>query len=157
MKISIRPATQADAAAISLLCREIHVLHAAAPPWHFRPGNDETFPPDMLGELLEQPSNLILIAETDSRPAGYVYAEFVRHIESTWTHYHRQLYLHHIGITAVQRRKGIGTALIAALRAAGKERGVDMLAVDVWRFNEEARAFHRRHGFETYSETMWSR
>jgi GNAT superfamily N-acetyltransferase len=47
--------------------------------------------------------------------------------------------------------------LIAALRAAGKERGADMLAVDVWRFNEEARAFYRHHGFETCNETMWSR
>jgi ribosomal protein S18 acetylase RimI-like enzyme len=89
--------------------------------------------------------------------AGYAYAEFIRHIESTLTHYHQQLYLHHIGISVAQRRKGLGTALITALRAAGKARGVDMLAVDVWRFNDEARAFYRRHGFETYNETMWSR
>src|SRR5579862_9387743 len=134
MKISIRPATQADAGAISLLGREIQSLHAAALPWHFRPDSDETFSPAELSELLKQPNNLILVAEIDSGVAGYAYAEFVRRIESTLTHYHQHLYLHHIGITAAQRRKGIGTALIAALRAAGKERGVDMLAVDVWRF-----------------------
>ncbi len=157
MKISIRPATQADAGAISLISREIQALHAAALPWHFRPDSDETFSPAELSELLEQPNNLILIAEADSVPAGYAYAVFVRRIETTLTYYHRQLYLHHIGVTAAQRRKGIGTALIAALRAAGKERSVDMLAVDVWRFNAEARAFYRRHGFESYNETMWSR
>ena len=157
MKISIRPATQADAGAISLISREIQALHAAALPRHFRPDSDETFAPEELRELLKQPDNLILIAEADSGAADYAYAEFVHCIQSTLTHYHRQLCLHHIGITAVQRRKGIGTALIAALRAAGKERGVDMLAVEVWRFNEDARAFYRRHGFEIVNETMWSR
>jgi ribosomal protein S18 acetylase RimI-like enzyme len=157
MKISIRQATLADAGAISLIGREIQALHAAALPWYFRSDDAETFSPAEFSTLLEQPNNLILIAETDSGRTGYAYAEFLRHIESTLTHYNRQLYLRHIGITAAQRRKGIGTALIAALGAAGKERGVDMLAVDVWRFNEEARAFYRRPGFETYSETMWSR
>jgi|SRR5579871_2398606 len=157
MKIGIRPAAEADAGAISVLNREIQALHAAAFPWHFRTDADETFSPETLNELLAEPDNLILIAETDSGVVGYAYAEFIRRDETTLTHAQRLLYLHHIGITASQRRKGIGTALIAALRAAGKARGIDMLAVDVWRFNNEARAFYRRHGFETYNETMWSR
>ena len=102
MKISIRPATQADAGAISLISREIQALHAAALPWHFRPDSDETFSPAELSEILEQPNNLILIAEADSVPAGYAYAAFVRRIESTLTYHHRQLYLHHFGVTEAQ-------------------------------------------------------
>jgi ribosomal protein S18 acetylase RimI-like enzyme len=55
------------------------------------------------------------------------------------------------------RRQGIGTALLAAARNAGLERGITLLTLDVWTFNEEARNFFRNNGFAPYIERLWRR
>jgi ribosomal protein S18 acetylase RimI-like enzyme len=44
-----------------------------------------------------------------------------------------------------------------AVRSAASERGIALVALDVWAFNEEARAFFRRHGFTPYNERLWNR
>lgn len=54
------------------------------------------------------------------------------------------------------RKDGIGAALMSAVRHAAEEHGVAM-ALDMWSFNEVARAFFRSQGFEAYNERMWWR
>jgi ribosomal protein S18 acetylase RimI-like enzyme len=51
----------------------------------------------------------------------------------------------------------VGNALIAAVRAVGKEAGIEHLTAEVWVFNEAARAFFRRHGLTPYTERLWDR
>jgi ribosomal protein S18 acetylase RimI-like enzyme len=67
------------------------------------------------------------------------------------------VYLHHISVRSAFRRRGIGGALLENVRAAGRDVGIALLALDVWSFNEEARAFFRRHGFAPYNERLWNR
>jgi GNAT superfamily N-acetyltransferase len=55
------------------------------------------------------------------------------------------------------RRRGVGSALVGALRATASDIGICVMARDVWIFNDEARVFFRRHGFATYNEELWSR
>jgi len=54
----------------------------------------------------------------------------------------------------VGRRRG---ALVDAVRAAGRDVEISLLALDVRSFNEEARAFLGRQGFAPYNERLWSR
>jgi GNAT superfamily N-acetyltransferase len=42
---------------------------------------------------------------------------------------------------------------VEAVREAATERGIALVGLDVWSFNEGAHAFFRRQGFER----MWSR
>jgi ribosomal protein S18 acetylase RimI-like enzyme len=35
-------------------------------------------------------------------------------------------------------------------------RRIDLVTLDVWTFNEEARAFFRRHGFTPFGERLWN-
>ncbi len=67
------------------------------------------------------------------------------------------IYLHHISVSPSHRRHGAGTALLAAVRAAGKELGIDLLTADVWSFNKDARAFFRRHQLTPFIERLWDR
>jgi GNAT superfamily N-acetyltransferase len=67
------------------------------------------------------------------------------------------IYLHHISVRAACRRHGFGRGLIEAVRSAADERGVRLLALDVWSFDEEARAFFARHNFTSYNERLWRR
>jgi GNAT superfamily N-acetyltransferase len=156
MAIVVRQADAADAAIISLLNADVQAVHAAALPWRFKPPSADTFPPAAAAALLAEPANLIFIAELDSVAGGYAYAEHIRRPESSAQYAYEMIYLHHISVRPAHRRNGLGRALIEALRAAAEERGVSLLALDVWSFNEEARAFFARRGFTPYNERLWS-
>jgi diamine N-acetyltransferase len=157
MATLIRKATEADAAVLAALNADVQAIHAAAMPWHFKPPGPDTFPRSAVADLLAWPENLILIAEIDDTAAGYAYAEFVRRAETSFHYAHDVVYLHHISVRPAHRRRGVGAALIGAVRAAATDAGIDVVALDVWTFNAQARAFFRRHGFAPYVERLWSR
>jgi ribosomal protein S18 acetylase RimI-like enzyme len=157
MAILIRRATEQDADALASLNADVQAIHAAAMPWYFKPPGPATLPPSAVADLLTWPENLVFIAETDSTAAGYAYGQLVRRPETPFHYAHDMMYLHHIGVRPAHRRRGVGAALIGAMRAAATDAGIALMALDVWTFNEEARAFFRRHGFAPCSERLWSR
>lgn len=156
MAILIRKAEERDTDILASLNADVQAIHAAALPWRFKPPGPDGFSAT-LAALLAQPKNLIFIAEIDGIAAGYAYAEIVRRPETPLHHAHEMVYLHHISVRPVHRRRGIGRALIGAVRAAATDVGIALVALDVWTFNDEARAFFSRHGFSPYMERLWSR
>jgi ribosomal protein S18 acetylase RimI-like enzyme len=157
MPIVVRRANAADAETVSALNADVQALHAEALPWRFKPPGLDTFPPGAAAALLANAGNLVFIAEVDGVAAGYAYAEIVRRGETAFHHAHDLVYLHHISVRPEFRRLGVGGALLESVRAAAREAGIDEVALDVWTFNEAARAFFRRHGFVAYIERLWSR
>jgi len=154
--ITIRAATVGDAVSIGALNAEVQGLHAAALPDLFKS-------PDAVGlaatapGLIADQRNLVLLAEIGAEAAGYAYAEFIRRSETPHRHAEDIVYLHHLAVSGACRRRGVGTALMAALRARAEERGVTRIALDVWTFNDSARVFFRRQGFMPYNERLWNR
>ena len=155
MEIVIAPATKADAEAVSALNREVQHVHATALPRLFKPPGPESFPPSAVGELLAKPENVVLLAWLGPEPAGYVYAEIVRRPETSLCYAQAMIYLHHISVAAACRNRGVGRALVEAVRQIGAQHGISMLALDVWSFNEPARRFFRRCGLTPYNERLW--
>jgi ribosomal protein S18 acetylase RimI-like enzyme len=152
MPITVRRATSADADLLSALNAEVQAIHAEALPSWFKLPGPPAFPPS----LMDNPNNLVLVAEIDAAPAGYVYASVTRHAETPWRYASEMIYLHQIGVRAAHRRHGVGAALIAAVRAEAASRNVALLALDVWSFNAAAKAFFQRQGFAPYNERLWS-
>jgi len=60
-------------------------------------------------------------------------------------------------VTAVTPPATIRRALMAAAQESGRAIGIATLAVDVWSFNEPARAFFRGFGLNPFSERLWNR
>jgi ribosomal protein S18 acetylase RimI-like enzyme len=156
MPITVRRATVADAALLSSLNAEVQAIHAAALPGWFKPPGPEAFPPAAAAALLGNPYNLVLVAQVGAVPVGYVYAGVTRHPETPWRYAYDVVYVHQIGVRAAHRRLGVGAALLAAVRAEAASRNVALLALDVWSFNADARAFFQRQGFAPYNERMLS-
>jgi ribosomal protein S18 acetylase RimI-like enzyme len=156
MAIVIRKAVEQDAATLGALNADVQAIHAAALPWLFKPAGPDAFAPAMVRDILSQPGNLVFIAEVDGSAAGYAYAEIQERPETPWSYAHDIIYLHHISVRPAYRRQGVGSALIEAVRAAAAGTGVKLVALDVWTFNEEARAFFRRRGFAAYNERLWN-
>jgi ribosomal protein S18 acetylase RimI-like enzyme len=155
MAVVVRKAHRGDLEALSSLNAEIQAVHAAALPFLFKEARPDMFVRAGLGDLFEWPDNLLFIADVDGTAAGYAYAQIVRGAETAFQQAHDMVYLHHIGVRTTCRRRGVGSALIEAVRAAADENGIATMALDVWMFNDAARAFFGRHGFVTCSARMW--
>ena len=155
MTISVRRATEADAESISALNTDVQALHAAAMPSRFKPPEPGSFSAREVSALLAERENLLFLAHVDGEAAGYAYAEIIRRPETSLTYSSEMLHVHHIGVGSSFRRQGVGSALLNAVRAAGLDKGITLLTLDVWSFNEAARAFFRRQGFDPYVERLW--
>jgi GNAT superfamily N-acetyltransferase len=152
----VRRASTADAELLSALNADVQAMHAAALPSSFKSGA-EAFPPETAAALLRKPGCVTFIAEIDRVPTGFAHAEAVHRAETPWRYGFDMLFVHQIGVLAAYRRKGAGAALVGALRLEADSRGIALLALDVWTFNEDARAFFLRQGFMPYTERMWHR
>jgi ribosomal protein S18 acetylase RimI-like enzyme len=157
MTIVVRRATAADAELVSALNADVQAIHAAALPWRFKPSKPDSFPASEVIAILETPENLVFLAHADRKPAGYAYAEVVRLPETSLTFAYEAVHIHHISVGSEYRRRGVGSALLSAVRASGLELGIVLLTLDVWSFNEDARAFFKRNGFGQYIERLWCR
>ena len=157
MNIVVRRASDADAEVVSLLNADVQSLHASALPERFKPLGPDTFPATTARTLLGNPRNLVFIAEVDSEPAGYVYAEVVHLPESPLRHAWDEVHVHHISVRPAYRRKGLARALLDSVRAAGHEIGINAMTLQVWTFNEDAQAFFRQQGFTPYMLRLWNR
>lgn len=157
MKAVIRRATEADAKAISLLNADVQETHASAVPWWYKPAGPDTFPPDVVALLLVEPSNLVFIAEVELSPAGYAYAEIIDRPETSFNYAYQMVYVHHISVRPNYRRQGVGRALLNAVQTAADKIDIQTISLDVWIFNDAARAFFSRNGFTAHSERLWKR
>jgi ribosomal protein S18 acetylase RimI-like enzyme len=157
MSFSVRKATTADAEVLSTLNVDVQSIHWSAVPARFKPPGPDTFPPAAAAALLAQPNQLVFIAEIDSLPVGYAYAEIVHRPETTFSYADDLIYLHHISVRPTYRQQGVGTALMDAVRVAAGAKGIGAFAVDVWTFNDAARTFFLHQGFTPYNERLWSR
>jgi diamine N-acetyltransferase len=157
MKVTVREATEADAGSISLLNTDVQAAHASAVPWLFKPAGPDTFSPDVVASLLDELGNLVFIAEVESSPAGYVYAEIIDRAETSFNYAYQMIYIHHVSVRPTLRRQGVGRALLEAVQAEANKRDIRMISLDVWTFNDAARAFFSRSGFTAHSERLWKR
>src|SRR5690349_17385886 len=154
MPIAIRQGTAADAEIISSLNADVQSLHAQAMPSRFKSPGPDTFPPAKAAALFDDAGNLVFLAEVDSVPVGYAYAEVIHRYETPFTYAFDMIYLHHISVRPKHRERGAGRALIEAVLSAASERGIDLVTLDVWSFNEEARRFFQRRGFKVFNERL---
>jgi ribosomal protein S18 acetylase RimI-like enzyme len=156
MTVVVRRATVDDAALIASLNADVQAIHVAAMPAHFKPASAGAFSRSEIVDLLTDRQNLVFIADIEGEPVGYAYAQIIRRPETSLVYAHDMIYIHHISVRPARHRRGVGSALIAALRAAGQDLGIGRLALDVWVFNDAARAFFRRQGFTRQHERFAS-
>ena len=156
MSITVRRTTTKDAALIATLIADVQALHAAALPRQFKPVGKVSYAEDAAA-VLAMPERLIFIAYAAEEPAGFVHAEIIHQPETSLLYAQQTLYIHAISVRRSCRRRGVGSALVAALRAAGKSMRIERFGLNVWLFNEAARQFFRRQGFMTCCEWLCDR
>ncbi len=150
----VRPATAADAAAVAAIAREVHALHAAALPHVFQPPAPSVATPDEMAALLGRPDTLLLVATEADTIVGYAHAEVQAAPATPIKRAAALLHVHAMGVAGAHRGRGVGHALLAAIRAAATARGCEGVSLEVYAFNAAARAFYEREGFVGVRERM---
>lgn len=123
--ISVRPAHQCDAEAISASEREIF-----SDPWS----------ESSISDALQNDNYTVLLALSDNCPAGYL-------IASTCV---GESELCRIGVTPGFRRSGIAKALLDAFVISCRKNSVAEIFLEVRESNHAAIALYRSRGFEEY-------
>ena len=152
--VTVRRASVGDAAEISVLNAYVQELHANAMPWLFKSPSDETFPPGAAAAILAREDALVYLASMEEKPVGYIYAQVLRHPETSYRHALEQVYVHHISVRPHYRGRGVGSALLDAVNRAAEALDIKQVALDVWWFNESAREYFRKRGFDSYNLRM---
>ncbi len=95
-----------------------------------------------------RPHSLALVAVTRDEGAGGKTERVVGYAVA-WVQ--GELHLANIAVAPAERRKGIGTALLAKVEEFGRELGASSVYLEVRESNVGAQAFYRRQGFvQTY-------
>jgi ribosomal protein S18 acetylase RimI-like enzyme len=94
---------------------------------------------------MANPMAIFLIAEIDSKPAGY--AKLLADNTESGVTAEKPIELCRLYSQQVFWGKGVGAALMEKCFAVAVERGHDVIWLGVWEFNPRAQAFYRKYGF----------
>jgi ribosomal protein S18 acetylase RimI-like enzyme len=153
--MEIRLATVADAETIAELNADVQQIHVDALPDLFKAPAPYAFPPSIIREWLADPATVVYIGMLGEEAVGYIYAEVRLRPETSWQYAMNSIYIHHISVRPEHRGAGYGKKLIDAVKNLAKEKGISWVALDVWSFNTEAKAFFSKQGFTVFNERMW--
>lgn len=127
--------------------RNAHLLDRIA-PGVFDAGIDGRFVPDLLAD----PAQRLFVATLELQVVGQLKAVLHRHPEKP-----PGLFVEEIGVSDGFRRRGIGTALMQAALAHGRDHGCRELWLATEPENDAANAFYRAIGLSGQHVVMYSR
>jgi len=89
---------------------------------------------DVLRRFLARPENVLIVAEAEEGPAGYLVAYVLDRVDRRQT----MVCLYEVGVSEAHRRRGIGRAMVEELRRLCREAGVMKVWVIASRSNQAA-------------------
>ena len=144
-KLTIRPANEADVPALLALYRHLDAALVDMQPDFFCETPREEA---LVREPLLAPDADYLLAELDGRPAGFVLVAY-----AGWTPPfscvlpHRYAELCDLVVAPAYRRRGVGSALVAAAKRWARDRRYEYLQLSVLAQNSEAIALYEAQDF----------
>ena len=152
MKSSIRRGTMEDVEVIAQLLVDVQQLHADALPHFFKQPQADGFPPEMVRKMMEEPDNVILLAEehegtTPPTVVGYLLAVVKSTDENPFAYARKACHIEHLSVRPDRQGAGHGARLMRAARAYAAEQDATMITLDVWDFNKKAQRFFQSQGY----------
>ena len=145
--VTIRAGAAGDYDAVAALQREIQAAHAQAWPRDFVPPSPETLTRATFDAWLGDARRQLLVAARGDEVIGHAWSVAYERPANSVRPAQRILELDQLCVTAAERGRGHGRALLAAVEARGRALGVERLELSVWLFNRDAIAAYERSGF----------
>jgi ribosomal protein S18 acetylase RimI-like enzyme len=149
----IRPALKAHILLLESLFNEGDEFHAKLLPSHFQASRSGRSGKSLL-PLLDEETNLLLIALKRARAVGFLHGRFSATPANPNLVPKSILIIEAIVVTRSERRSGIGKALVREAESRARERKADRMTLNVFSRNKGAIGFYRSLGFEPLSVKM---
>lgn len=138
--------------AIRSLCLESDRFFCEQLPGEFK-SPEEVSASRNLKAVLEMEPFIVLVAEVSEEVVGFVQGQ-VHEIASLMCQPRTVGYVNELVVTESQRQQGIGAQLISALESELIARGVSEILLNVYSFNEPARALYQSQGYQSKIQIM---
>ena len=148
--IAVREASLSELPRIAHLKKQIHDLHVAGRPDLFAHITE----PEVFMQHAAQQEMRLLLAECCGDPVGYALIRIVDRPANPYMQERRFLHVEEFCVEESHRREGIGRALMESVRQAARAAQLFRIELDVWAFNEGAKAFYESAGLRTYRYFM---
>lgn len=149
----VRFARKEDYEAINALRAPVCALHSNGYPALFKPVFAKDHQERVL-KMMEDPEQDVLVEEENGQLLGFAMVEYIKREETNSMYAVHEAHIVEIGVDETSQGKGIGTALIQAVKDAAKVRGCRSVQLDVWEFNKSALRFYEKLGFVTLRRKM---
>ena len=149
----VRFARKEDYEAINALRAPVCALHSNGYPALFKPVFAKDHQERVL-KMMEDPEQEVLVAEENGQLLGFAMVEYIKREETNSMYAVHEAHIVEIGVDETSQGKGVGTALIQAVKDAAKVRGCRSVQLDVWEFNKSALRFYEKLGFVTLRRKM---
>ena len=156
-RFRFRLANAGDLDAVYGLFAEVQSIHAAAEPTFFKPPVKDRLFESFFEDCLSDPERSLVLACHDGTPVGYVLYFAGERPENIYQSARRFAYIHQLVVAKEFRRSGCASALISHVKEEARQRNFDLLGIDLWSFNDAARACFEKNGFKVNQKFMWTR
>ena len=145
--INIRKANIQDAAWIEELYTELEQDAVFYQPEHFvlSPIGSRS---QQLETILNSDSQIMLVAEDDEKVIGFAHVVLSKAKAFSCLKPQSNIYLQDLVVSSNYRSRGIGTKLLEAAKAYGRENKVDFFRTQVFPMNKAGLRFYERNGFK---------
>ncbi|EQC49236.1 acetyltransferase, GNAT family [Bacteriovorax sp. BSW11_IV] len=137
----------------STLNREIQEIHYKAEPEIFKPSK-EIITVHEYEKIMNDPKRKVRLAFLNNKVIGYYMYEILDKEENYYRYKTRELYIHHFGIGKEFQGKGLGEQMIQDIILFSKSENISLLTITVWTFNQIAKKFYQKNGFDVFHEKM---
>lgn len=151
----LRRARSEDYEAVNAIIRFGQEEHAAALPNHFA-RLDRVVAMGWYRSFSDQTNKVIWVAEHNGQVVGVAMLEMKKSPSYEALVPRTYAYLNELAVSPDFQRQGVGTKLYQASAAWAREQGASSMELNVWEFNESARAFYQSLGMSTLNRTMSS-
>ena len=151
--MKIRKAQESDFDDLISMSLEVHSIHLENRPDEFKALSADDIR-SSLSKVLNDDNQDILVCMDNEKLVGYILSRAEYRKENPVQKARHYLYIDQIGVKREYRRSGVGGLLIKSVRELAKERGIDLMLIDVWNFNEGAMFFFSSQGFLPWIQRM---
>lgn len=151
--MDIRQANKNDITQMVPLLDEVSKLHIEKRPDVFKIKSHEEIKSN-LEEMIQDESNIILLAEDKQIVVGVIICEIKEKINRTDLKDSKVLWINEICVKQEYRRNGIGRSLIEKAKEIAKANNCLRLELNCWELNGEAMKFYENQGLTTQRRVM---
>lgn len=152
-QLIIRQANEKDIIELVRLNEIVHQLHISFNVGIFKETRNEDVVNWFAGSLGAK-DLIILVAEVESRVAGYMMVKKNDLPENIFLNARRTLYIEQVAVDQTYRGQGVFRSLMQKVIGISEELGYKKIQLDVWTNNDNAKKVFEHFGFVTYNEKM---